>query len=98
MHQQSNLLGSLWMVAAGLLFVVVTVIVRHLGSDLPAAEAAFIRYLFGLVFLTPVLFRMRWRRVTREIFNLYLFRGIAHGVAELILGNAAGEANSRVRV
>ena len=81
MHQQSNLLGSLWMVAAGLLFIAVTVIVRHLGSELPAAEAAFIRYLFGLLFLAPVFLRMRWRRVTRNIFGIYLFRGIAHGAA-----------------
>lgn len=84
MHQQSNLLGSLWMVAAGILFVAVTVIVRHLGSDLPAAEAAFIRYLFGLVFLTPVMLRMRWHRVTGVNLRLYLFRGIAHGAAVML--------------
>ncbi len=51
------------MVAAGLLFVAVTIIVHHLGSDLPAVEATFIRYVFGLVLLIPVYKRMRWRRI-----------------------------------
>ena len=43
------------MVAGGLLFVAVTVLVRHLGSDMPAVEAAFIRYLIGVLLLLPVL-------------------------------------------
>ncbi len=36
--------GILWMLLTGLLFVAVTGIVRHLGTDLPAAQSAFIRF------------------------------------------------------
>ena len=72
------------MVFAGFLFVVVALIVRHLGSDLPAVEAAFIRYVFGLMILIPVLLRMNWRRVIKENLSLYAWRGLAHGVAVML--------------
>ena len=35
--------GALWMLATTLAFVGVNGIVRHLGTDLPAAQSAFIR-------------------------------------------------------
>jgi len=78
------LAGSLWMVASGLLFVAVAVMVRHLGSDLPAVEAAFIRYVFGLLILIPVLLRMKWHRVRGVNLRLYALRGIAHGAAVML--------------
>jgi drug/metabolite transporter (DMT)-like permease len=84
MPQQSNLLGCLWMVAGGLLFVAVTVLVRHLGSDLPAVEAAFIRYLIGVVLLLPMIWRMRWRGIRPGSFRLYLLRGVVHGAAVML--------------
>lgn len=84
MHAQNHLRGILWMVLAGMLFVAVTVTVRHLGSDMPAVEAAFIRYVFGLVLLTPVLLRIRWRRITAKNARLYLFRGLVHGLAVML--------------
>ncbi len=76
--------GALWMVLAGLLFVAVAVIVRHLGSDLPAVEAAFIRYVFGLLILIPVLLRMNWRRAMGQNLRLYAYRGFAHGLAVML--------------
>ncbi len=84
MPQQSNLLGSLWMVAAGLLFVAVTITVRHLGSDLPAIEAAFIRYLIGVVILLPLILRVRWRALGRATLGLYCGRGVVHGAAVML--------------
>ena len=39
------------MLATTLAFVGVNGIVRHLGTELPAAQSAFIRFAFGLVFL-----------------------------------------------
>ncbi len=50
--------GIAWMVLTGLMFVAVTGIVRHVGSEIPAAQAAFIRYLFGLIIVLPFLSRM----------------------------------------
>ena len=72
------------MVAGGLLFVAVAVMVRLLGSDLPAVEAAFIRYVFGLLILIPVILQMQWRRVKGANLRLYALRGIAHGVAVML--------------
>ena len=46
---QPEILGILWMVLTGLLFLGVTVLVKILGPRVPAPEAAFLRYLLGLV-------------------------------------------------
>ena len=72
------------MVAGGLLFVAVTVLVRHLGSDMPAVQAAFIRYSIGLILVLPLLWRMRWRGVRPGSFKLYCYRGIVHGVGVML--------------
>ena len=72
------------MVSGGLLFVAVAVMVRHLGSDLPAVEAAFIRYMFGLLILIPVFLRMQWRRVRGANLKFYALRGAAHGAAVML--------------
>ena len=67
------------MLFSGLLFVGVTVIVRHLGTDMPAVEAALIRYVFGLIFLLPMIMKFPWRGLNRDILTLYSLRGLAHG-------------------
>ena len=72
------------MLAGGLLFVAVTVLVRHLGSDMPAVEAAFIRYLVGVVLVLPLLWRMRWRGLRARSAGLYFARGLVHGVAVML--------------
>ena len=72
------------MVAGGLLFVAVTVLVRHLGTDMPAVQAAFIRYSIGLVLVLPLLWRMRWRGVRPGSFKLYFYRGIVHGAGVML--------------
>ncbi len=73
--------GVLWMLATGLAFVGVNGIVRHLGTDLPAAQAAFIRFVFGLVFLAPALWSMRSVRLPEGIWPLFLWRGALHVAA-----------------
>lgn len=73
--------GVLWMLATGLAFVGVNGIVRHLGTDLPAAQSAFIRFAFGLVFLFPALWAMRGVRMTEGIWPLFLWRGALHVAA-----------------
>jgi drug/metabolite transporter (DMT)-like permease len=69
------------MLATGLAFVGVNGIVRHLGTDLPAAQAAFIRFVFGLVFLAPALWSMRSVRLPEGIWPLFLWRGALHVAA-----------------
>lgn len=73
--------GALWMAAAGLCFVGVNGIVRYLGTELPAAQSAFIRFGFGLLFLMPALWAMRGRRFGARVGRMLLLRGAMHVVA-----------------
>jgi len=75
--------GIFWMVVTGLQFVGVTALVKTLGTRIPAPEAAFIRYVLGLVFLLPVLGQLRRLRPGKRIMALFGLRGLAHtlGVA-----------------
>ena len=78
------LAGIGWMLLTGLLFVCVTGIVRHLGSDMPAIEAAFIRYAIGLVLVAPM-FRSLIRQPPRaRLMTLYAGRGLVHGIAVML--------------
>jgi len=74
------------MLAGGLLFVAVTVMVRLLGSDMPAVQAAFIRYLVGVLLVLPMLWRMRARGfgLGRGRVGRYALRGLVHGAAVLL--------------
>ena len=76
--------GALWMLATPLAFVGGNGIVRHLGTELPAAQSAFIRFGFGLVLLAPALWAMRGMRLAEGIWPLFLWRGVLH-VAAVIL-------------
>jgi drug/metabolite transporter (DMT)-like permease len=73
--------GVLWMLATGVAFVGVNGIVRHLGTDLPAAQSAFLRFVIGLAFLAPALVAMRGTRLPEGIWPLFLWRGALHVAA-----------------
>jgi drug/metabolite transporter (DMT)-like permease len=76
--------GALWMLLTTLAFVGVNGIVRHLGTDLPAAQAAWIRFVFGLVILAPALWSLRGVGIAPGLWPLLLWRGALH-VAAVIL-------------
>lgn len=78
--RQNPLVGIAWMVVTGLNFVAVNAIVKHVGSGLPSTEAAFLRFLLGLVFLLPMLGAIRRANLTRRQLKLFAFRGLAHGL------------------
>jgi len=73
--------GVLWMLTTTLAFVGVNGIVRHLGTELPAAQSAFIRFAFGLVFLAPAVWAMRRVALPAGIWPLFLWRGALHVAA-----------------
>lgn len=79
-----NLRGIFWMMVTGILFVAVTGIVRHLGTDMSAVQAAFIRYVFGLILLTPVFFRIGSFVRDRRIMGLHAMRGFIHGIGVML--------------
>jgi drug/metabolite transporter (DMT)-like permease len=73
--------GVAWMLASGLTFVVVTGVVRYLGTDLPAAQSAFMRFGWGVVFLAPSLLTL-WRvGVPAGLGPVIAYRGAIHTVA-----------------
>jgi drug/metabolite transporter (DMT)-like permease len=71
--------GIAWMLGSGLCFVAVTGIVRHLGTDLPAAQSAFLRFAFGVVFVAPAI-RGLWR-LPEGLLPLLGLRGVLHTAA-----------------
>ena len=72
------------MLLTGLCFVAVMVSVKYLGKDLPSIQAAFFRYLFGLILILP-LFKFQYKKNTNKlpIFK-YGLRGIIHGFAVVL--------------
>jgi drug/metabolite transporter (DMT)-like permease len=76
--------GALWMAGAGLAFVGVNGIVRYLGTELPAAQSAFIRFGFGLLLLLPALWTLRGARFGPGVGQLFLGRGALHVVAVVL--------------
>jgi len=77
-------MGMLYMAASGLCFVMVAVLVRWVGTDLSAPQAAFIRYLFGTLMLAPVFFRIARGELRVNSIRLNLVRGVAHGFAVIL--------------
>jgi drug/metabolite transporter (DMT)-like permease len=69
------------MLGAGFCFVAVTGIVRHLGTDLPAAQSAFLRFAWGAVFLIPVLWPLLRAPLPPGSGRLILGRGAVHTLA-----------------
>ncbi len=81
---RSDLTGILWMLMAGLCFVAVNGTVRWLGQALPAAEGAFIRFVFGLIFLVPALLPALRRGFSPRIWALFALRGGLHTLAVVL--------------
>ena len=77
-------MGIFWMLVTGALFVGVTALVKHMGPRIPAAEAAFLRYALGLVFLLPFLRRLLALRLDRQMLGVFVGRGAVHTVAVLL--------------
>ncbi|MBA85294.1 DMT family transporter [Thalassobius sp. S69A] len=76
--QAQPVLGVFWMLVTGALFVCVTALVKTLGPAMPAAQAAFLRYAIGMVFVLPMLRPILRARLTRRQWSLFALRGLAH--------------------
>ncbi|MEM1163667.1 MAG: DMT family transporter [Pseudomonadota bacterium] len=71
--------GIAWMLVTTFMFLGVTGIVRHVGSDMPAVEAAFIRYAFGLLLILPAARAVFRSRISGRDWGLFGVRGLLHG-------------------
>ena len=85
-----NLRGIGWMMLSGVMFVAVTGIVRHLGTDMSPMQAAFIRYIFGLILLFPLLLRLgsAWLSAGAPLharrLGMHALRGLVHGIGVML--------------
>jgi drug/metabolite transporter (DMT)-like permease len=72
--------GVFWMIVTGLCFVAVTASVKMVGDDVPAAQAAFLRYVLGIGFLIPMIPAVRAATLSRRTLGLFGIRGLAHSL------------------
>lgn len=77
-QEQRPVVGIFWMVVTGLCFVAVTALVKVNGPRIPAAEAAFLRYAMGLVFLIPIFGALKRVQLTPRLWRLFAIRGFFH--------------------
>lgn len=82
--EEDVLSAILWMVITTVMFVCVTGIVRYLGSDIPAAEAAFLRYAAGTLMILPFVGDMFRRPPSKRAIGRYAIRGLFHGVGVIL--------------
>ncbi|WP_321575852.1 DMT family transporter [Sneathiella sp. P13V-1] len=76
--------GVLWMVISTFMFALMTGIVRYIGSSLPSIEAAFIRYLFGVLLILPSMIKFWQGPLIPVKYKTYALRGFLHGVGVLL--------------
>ena len=81
---ETALAGIGWMVLTGFCFVGVTGIVRYIGTDIPAAEAAFIRYAFGVLLFLPMMRPLLANPPSMPAMKIYAARGIVHGFGVIL--------------
>ncbi|MEM6306085.1 MAG: DMT family transporter [Pseudomonadota bacterium] len=73
-----------WMVTTGFCFIAVTALVKTMGPRLPAAEAAFLRYAIGLLFMLPAVLSLRSEPITRRQHGLFALRGLFHALGVML--------------
>ena len=76
--------GLTWIVVAGLNFVGFVVLIKYVGSDLPPVQAAFIRYLFGLIVVLPLFVRNGVQIFSTKHINLHGLRGFIQAMAVML--------------
>jgi len=83
-QKSQNLTGVFWMIVTGICFLGVTALVKFMGTRIPAAEAAFLRYALGLVLLMPMLKDFSQNLPNRKLSALFAARGIVHTVGVVL--------------
>jgi drug/metabolite transporter (DMT)-like permease len=76
--------GMMWMLAAGLSFVVMTALVKSLGTSLHPIQSSFLRYALGLVFVLPAIRPLLNANLTPRHWALFSIRGALHAVGVML--------------
>jgi drug/metabolite transporter (DMT)-like permease len=77
--------GALWMLASAITFTFMTMLIKYLGQDYPAALQTFYRQCAGLAVMLPLILRDPRAAFRTSRPGLLLFRAFA-GTAGMILG------------
>ena len=72
------------MLLTTIFFVLVTAIVKYIGSDIPSAQAAFIRYVIGTLILFPFIVPIINKSFGKQNIIIFSLRGLAHGLAVML--------------
>lgn len=72
--------GVAWMLLTGLIFVAMNGVIHWIGPSLPAAQQAFLRFVFGLPLMLPILIPVLRRGFPAPLWRLLLWRGGLHCV------------------
>ena len=75
-----SIIGILWMVITTILFVGVTATVRYLEGEVPAPQAAFLRYAIGTLFLIPSLISLTKIKPNKPLLQKFVLRGLVHSI------------------
>ena len=90
-------IGVLWMVLTTICFSLTLTVVRYIGTDMPATQAAFIRYLSGAIMLAPFWLPVMRRllidtknqtseaiKTKRKSLRFFILRGAIHSIAVIL--------------
>ncbi len=90
-------IGVLWMVLTTICFSATLTVVRYIGTDMPATQAAFIRYLSGAIMLAPFWLPVMRRlliytknqtsdavKTKRKSLRFFILRGAIHSIAVIL--------------
>jgi drug/metabolite transporter (DMT)-like permease len=72
-----NLEGALWMLGSALTFTVMTILIKYLGADYPAALQTFYRQAAGLIVMLPVIARDPRGALHTTRPGILMFRSVA---------------------
>ncbi|MFT5438541.1 MAG: drug/metabolite transporter (DMT)-like permease [Alphaproteobacteria bacterium] len=78
-----NIRGACFVVVGAFLLIVMASLVKHLGNNLPVFEVLFVRFLAGLIVILPLVWRMGFKILRTQKFQLHAARGFVGFVGNL---------------
>jgi drug/metabolite transporter (DMT)-like permease len=87
-HPRPELRAVLWMIAAGLLFVLLNAVARLLAQHLDPLVVRFLRYVAGLVVMLPFVWRVGLRAYRPARPTGQVRRGAIHAAGLMLFSSA----------
>ena len=77
-----NVRGALWILLSAIIFTATNSLIKFVGENLDSFQMVFFRGLFGVLFLTPIVWRAGgWKILKSSRMNFHLARGITGSLA-----------------